>query len=81
LASPLQTGALYGAAAFSIKPRRSGVLSGDEGMAEHGAVEIGTATGTDYNDHLRMYRGFLGMTKWVTIAIVILLILMAFFLL
>lgn len=49
-------------------------------MADHGAIEIGTATGVDYNDHLRMYRGFLGMAKWVTIAIVILLILMAFFL-
>lgn len=50
-------------------------------MAEHGAVEIGTATGVDYNDHLDTYRLFLGMTKWVTIGIVILLILMAFFLL
>lgn len=50
-------------------------------MAEHGAVEIGTATGVDYNDHLATYRLFLGISKWVTIGIVILLILMAFFLL
>lgn len=50
-------------------------------MAEHGAVEIGTATGVDYKDHLASYELFLGMTKWVTIAIVIALILMAFFLL
>jgi len=49
-------------------------------MAEHGAVEIGTATGVEYNDHLRTYRGFLGMTKWVTVAIVVVLILMALFL-
>jgi hypothetical protein len=81
LSWPLPTGALCGAAAFFIKPRRSWVLSGDAGMAEHGAVEIGTATGVDYNDHLGSYRLFLGMTKWVTIGIVILLILMAFFLL
>ena len=50
-------------------------------MAEHGAVEIGTATGVDYNDHLETYRRFLGMTKWVTTAVVILLILMALILL
>ena len=49
-------------------------------MAEHGAIEIGTATGVDYNDHLAMYRRFLSISKWVTIAIVIALILMAFFL-
>jgi hypothetical protein len=50
-------------------------------MADHGAVEIGTATGVDYADHLAMYRRFLDMTKWVTGAIIVLLILMAFFLL
>jgi hypothetical protein len=49
-------------------------------MAEHGAVEIGTATGVDYNDHVDMYRRFVGITKWVTGAIVVVLILMAFFL-
>jgi hypothetical protein len=49
-------------------------------MAEHGAVEIGTATGVDYNDHVHMYRRFVGITKWVTGAIVVVLILMAFFL-
>ncbi len=50
-------------------------------MAEHGAVEIGTATGVDYNDHLNSYRLFLSMTKWVSIGVIILLVLMAFFLL
>ena len=49
-------------------------------MAEHGAVEIGTATGVDYNDHLGMYRRFLGVTKWVTGGIAVLLVLMALFL-
>jgi len=50
-------------------------------MAEHGAVEFGTATGVDYNDHLHMYRLFLSITKWVSIAIVVVLVLMALFLL
>jgi hypothetical protein len=50
-------------------------------MAEHGAVEYATATGVDYNDHLRSYQRFVSLTKWVAIAVVILLVLMAFFLL
>jgi hypothetical protein len=50
-------------------------------MAEHGAVEIGTATGVDYTDHLRTYRRFLSLTKWVAGGIAVLLILLAFFLL
>jgi hypothetical protein len=49
-------------------------------MAEHGAIEIGTATGVDYNDHLAMYRRFLSITKWVAIAIIVVLALMAMFL-
>ena len=50
-------------------------------MAEHGAIEIGTATGVDYNDHLRMYRGFLSMSKRVSGGIVVIVMLMALFLL
>lgn len=50
-------------------------------MAEHGAVEIGTATGVDYTDHLNTYRRFLAMTKWVSIAVLVVLVLMALFLL
>ena len=50
-------------------------------MAEHGAVEIGTATGVNYADHLNSYKFFLGMTKWVSIAVIVLLLAMAFFLL
>ncbi|MEP0320741.1 aa3-type cytochrome c oxidase subunit IV [Bauldia litoralis] len=50
-------------------------------MAEHGAAEIGTATGTDYADHLRTYEGFVQLSKWGSIFVVIVLILMAFFLL
>jgi hypothetical protein len=50
-------------------------------MAEHGTVEIGTATGTDYNDHLRSYEAFLTITKWGTLSVIVILVLMAFFLL
>lgn len=50
-------------------------------MAEHGAVEFGTATGVDYDDHLNTYRRFLSLTKWVSIGVIVLLVLMAFFLL
>ena len=49
-------------------------------MAEHGTVEIGKATGNDYAEHLRTYRFFLNLTKYSVLAIVILLILMAYFL-
>nr|WP_102959218.1 aa3-type cytochrome c oxidase subunit IV [Mangrovicella endophytica] len=35
----------------------------------------------DYPEHERTYSGFLALFKWGTVAVVILLILMAFFLL
>jgi hypothetical protein len=50
-------------------------------MAVHGAVEIGTATGVNYADHLNSYRRFLSITKFVSIGVIVLLILMALFLL
>jgi hypothetical protein len=50
-------------------------------MAEHGAADIGSATGNDYAEHDRTYSFFVGLTKWGVIAVVIILILMAFFLL
>ena len=50
-------------------------------MADHGTVELGTATGTDYNDHLQTYESFLGFVKFGAIGSAILLILMAYFLL
>ena len=34
----------------------------------------------DYGEHERTYRLFLGMTKWITVAVVILIVLMAVFL-
>jgi len=49
-------------------------------MAEHGAMELGAATGTDYAEHKRTYDGFLRLLKWCMGAIALVLILMAFFL-
>ncbi|WP_421726343.1 aa3-type cytochrome c oxidase subunit IV [Bauldia sp.] len=46
-------------------------------MAEQDTNEVGT----DYADHVRMYDGFISITKWATGAVVVVLILMAFFLL
>ena len=50
-------------------------------MADHGTVELGTATGTDFNDHLRTYTSFVSFVKAGAAGIAILLILMAYFLL
>ena len=44
-----------------------------ETMAEH--------TQMDYREHDKTYAMFVGMTKWGTIAVVIILVLMALFLL
>jgi hypothetical protein len=51
-------------------------------MADHGGgVEFGNLTGDDYAAHVNTYDSFVGMAKYGTIAVVILLVLMAFFLL
>jgi hypothetical protein len=50
-------------------------------MAEHGAMEVGTATGNDYSEHEKSYRFFIGLAKWGTISVATILILMAIFLL
>lgn len=54
-------------------------------MAAHGAsdggVELGPGTTVDFADHERTYVGFLALLKYCSIAIVVVLILMAFFLL
>ncbi len=47
-------------------------------MAEK--IEYATASGNDYGEHERTYAGFLGVTKWAVIAVIILLALMAYFL-
>jgi hypothetical protein len=51
-------------------------------MAEHGGtVEFGSTTGDDYPAHLSTYQAFVGLTKYGTLALVIVIMLMAFFLL
>ena len=50
-------------------------------MADQGAVEIDAATGTDYQDHEQTYHSFIHISKIATGAVVVVLILMAFFLL
>jgi hypothetical protein len=49
-------------------------------MADHGEVEYATATGNDYAEHEASYRLFLGLAKWVSIVVIVILILMAYFL-
>ncbi len=49
-------------------------------MADHAEVEYATATGNDYAEHERTYEFFLGLVKGGTAAVVVVLILMAYFL-
>ena len=49
-------------------------------MADHGEVEYATATGNDYAEHEKTYKFFLGLAKYGTAAVVVILILMAYFL-
>lgn len=46
-------------------------------MDEHGASEVGTATGVDYETHLQTYRSFLRATRWGVALIVLLMIFLA----
>jgi hypothetical protein len=48
-------------------------------MAEHGSMEVDRASGVDYEDHRRTYIGFLRATRWGVIAIVVLLIFLAWY--
>jgi hypothetical protein len=48
-------------------------------MAEHGALEVGTSSGVDYDDHQRTYRSFLRVTRWAIAAIALLLIFLAWY--
>jgi hypothetical protein len=50
-------------------------------MADHGTIEYGTAEGNDYVEHERTYALFTALTKWGTIGIAVLLVLMWIFLL
>lgn len=50
-------------------------------MAEHGTVEYAAATGNDAGAHERTYRGFLSFVKFGTVAVIVIVTLMAIFLL
>jgi hypothetical protein len=49
-------------------------------MAGHD-ISYSTADGNDYPAHEATYEGFLQLVKWGTIAVIAILVLMAFFLL
>jgi len=49
-------------------------------MAAHAEVEYATADGNDYAEHEKTYKMFLGLAKYATSIIVVILILMAYFL-
>jgi hypothetical protein len=49
-------------------------------MAEHSEVAYTTADGNDYPAHEQTYEGFIMLVKYGTIAVAIILILMAYFL-
>lgn len=50
-------------------------------MADNATVELGSDAGVDYDDHLRTYGLFVGLVKYGTVAVVVALVLLAFFLL
>ena len=49
-------------------------------MADHAEVEYATADGNDYIEHEKTYLFFLNLAKYGTGAVIVLLILMAYFL-
>jgi hypothetical protein len=49
-------------------------------MADHGEVEYATATGNDYEAHEQTYRNFIKLTKTVLGAVIVIVLLMAYFL-
>ncbi|HEY0220217.1 MAG TPA: aa3-type cytochrome c oxidase subunit IV [Afipia sp.] len=50
-------------------------------MSDHNEVAYTTADGMDYPAHEQSYEGFLAMTKYGTIGVIMILVLMAIFLL
>jgi hypothetical protein len=49
-------------------------------MADHSEVAYSTADGNDYQAHEATYEGFITLVKYGTSAVVVILILMAYFL-
>ncbi|WP_424629346.1 aa3-type cytochrome c oxidase subunit IV [Bradyrhizobium sp. SYSU BS000235] len=50
-------------------------------MADHSEVAYTTADGNDYIAHEQTYEGFLALTKYGTLSVIAILVLMAIFLL
>jgi Bacterial aa3 type cytochrome c oxidase subunit IV len=48
-------------------------------MADHGEMQYASATGNDYPAHEQTYRTFVTLVKSVLAAVVVIVILMAFF--
>jgi hypothetical protein len=48
-------------------------------MAEHGTLEVGTASGVDLEDHRRTYRAFLRITRYAVIGIALILLFLAWY--
>jgi hypothetical protein len=51
-----------------------------DAMPDHAEVEYATATGNDYAEHEKTYLFFLGLAKYGTAVVILILILMAYFL-
>jgi hypothetical protein len=49
-------------------------------MADHGEIQYATATGNDYPAHEQSYRGFVTLVKVSIVAVAVIVILMAYFL-
>jgi aa3 type cytochrome c oxidase subunit IV len=49
-------------------------------MADHGEIQYATATGNDYPAHEQAYRGFVTLVKVGIVAVAVIVILMAYFL-
>ena len=48
-------------------------------MAEHGAMEVDTASGVDYEEHRKTYLAFLRVTRYAIVVIALLLIFLAWY--
>jgi len=62
------------------KPAATDETLPETAMADHAEVEYATADGNDYAEHEKTYRMFLGLAKYGTGVIILILILMAYFL-
>jgi len=67
------------ASGFAVFRRKKSTSLGTA-MADHSEVAYSTADGNDYEAHEATYEGFIMLVKYGTSAVVLILILMAYFL-